>query len=217
MKPKSAIPGIWKGQTVHAVSLTLLLVFVWALWIYLSEPFPAVFWSAVAFPVLHQIYVWLTWRLEFKNSAISKSIGFTGYLIAFFFLFGGRFVSLIFLAWLDHDSLGLHIYPRVFFTILLILPGIYAMYSVKRYFGMARAAGADHFYPRFREMPLVNQGLFRFTNNGMYIYAFFLFWAIAVGFNSSAALLVTAFSHVYIWVHFYSTEKPDMEYLYAKT
>lgn len=91
--------------------------------------------------------------------------------------------------------------------------GIYAMYSVKRYFGMARAAGADHFDTRYRNMPLEKRGIFRFTSNGMYLYAFFLFWAIAVCFNSSAALAVAAFSHIYIWVHFYTTEKPDMEYL----
>ena len=64
-------------------------------------------------------------------------------------------------------------------------------------------------------MPLVNQGIFRFTSNGMYVYAFMLFWAIAIGFNSSAALAVAAFSHLYIWVHFFATEKPDMDYLYG--
>ena len=89
------------------------------------------------------------------------------------------------------------------------------MYSVSRYFGMMRAAGADHFDPRYRDLPLVKEGIFRFTNNGMYIYAFLLFWAIAVGFNSSAALAVAVFSHAYIWVHFFATEKPDMDYLYG--
>ena len=49
----------------------------------------------------------------------------------------------------------------------------------------------------------------------MYWYAFLLFWAIAVGFKSSAALTVAAFSHLYIWVHFHATEKPDMNYLYG--
>ena len=95
--------------------------------------------------------------------------------------------------------------------------GIYAMYSVERYFGMARAAGADHFDPRYRDMPLVRKGIFRFTSNGMYLYAFLLFWTLAVFFDSAAALTVAAFSHAYIWVHYYATEKPDMEFLYAST
>ncbi|MBW1863973.1 MAG: hypothetical protein JRJ02_16685 [Deltaproteobacteria bacterium] len=89
------------------------------------------------------------------------------------------------------------------------------MYSAKRYFGMVRAAGADHFDPRYRDMPFVKEGIFRFTSNGMYLYAFLLFWAIAIGFNSITALTVAAFSHAYIWVHFYATEKPDMDFLYS--
>ena len=49
----------------------------------------------------------------------------------------------------------------------------------------------------------------------MTVYAFLLFWAIAIGFNSAAALVVAAFSHAYIWVHYYATEKPDMDYRYG--
>ena len=66
-----------------------------------------------------------------------------------------------------------------------------------------------------REMPLVNQGVFRFTGNAMYLFGFFLFWAIAVAFDSSAALVVAGFSHLYIWVHYYATEEPDLDYLHA--
>jgi hypothetical protein len=120
----------------------------------------------------------------------------------------------VWLAWLDRGSLGLPPAPQAALTTLLVIPGVYAMYSVQLYFGMQRAAGADHFDSRYREMPLVEKGIFRFTNNGMYLYAFFLFWAVAVGFNSAAALVVAAFSHLYIWVHFYATEKPDMEFIY---
>ena len=209
------VPGIWVGQSLHFGCVVPLLVLVWVAWKYLGGPFPAAFWIAVAFPVVHQLFVWLAWRLELRCSATSEAIGFRGYLVGFFLLFGGRFISLLALAWLDRGSLELQILPRAIVTTLFILLGIYAMYSVKRYFGMARAAGADHFDLRYRDMPLVREGIFRFTNNGMYLYAFLLFWAIAVGFNSTAALTVAAFSHVYIWVHFYATEKPDMDFLYG--
>ena len=80
---------------------------------------------------------------------------------------------------------------------------------------MIRAAGADHFDSQYRDLPLVREGIFRLTPNAMYFFGFFLFWAIAIGFNSAAGLAVAGFSHVYIWVHFYVTEKPDMEFLYA--
>jgi protein-S-isoprenylcysteine O-methyltransferase Ste14 len=157
----------------------------------------------------------LAWRFELRSSAISKTIGFRGYLAFFFLLFGSRFISLLALAWMDRGSLKLEILPQAIVTTLLALLGVYTMYSVKRYFGMVRAAGADHFEPRYRDMPFVNEGIFRFTRNGMYLYGFLLFWAIAVGFNSITALTVAAFSHAYIWIHFYATEKPDMDFLYS--
>ncbi len=208
-------PGIWAGQRLHGVCLAGLLALTWVAWRFLGEPFPLAFWGAVAFPVAHQVFVWLAWRLELRSSATSRTIGFSAYLVLFFVLFGGRFVSLIVLAWMDRGSLGLEAVPTAVATTLLAIPGIYAMYSVSRYFGMTRAAGADHFDPRYRDMPLVREGIFRWTDNGMYTFAFLLFWAIAVGFDSAAALIVAAFSHAYIWVHFYATEKPDMAFLYG--
>ena len=123
----------------------------------------------------------------------------------------------IVLALADRGSLHLGAFQRISITGLFAVIGIYAIYSVLRYFGLKRAAGADHFDPRYRDMPFVRQGVFRFTSNGMYLYAFLLFWAIAIGLNSSAALAVAAFSHAYIWVHFYSTEKPDMDFIYSSS
>jgi len=210
-------PDIWNGQGLHAVCLLALLATISVAWSHQGEPFPSLFWIAVSFPVVHQVFVWVAWRLELQSSTTSKIIGLRGYVVFFFLLFGGRFVSLFALAWVDVGSLRLAMIPRMLITGILTVLGIYAMYSVSRYFGFARAAGADHFDPRYRDMSFVKQGIFRFTSNGMYLYAFLLFWAIAVGFNSLAALAVAAFSHVYIWVHFYSTEQPDMSYIYASS
>lgn len=215
MSENKSKPGLGVGQTLHFVCLAILLILVTLAWKQVGQPEPLAFWIAIAIPILHQIFVWLCWRLELKNSAISRTLGFRGYMILFFILFAGRFVSVAVLGWLNRGSLGLPIIPRITFTILPSLIGIYTMYSVARYFGFARAAGADHFDPRYRDRPLVKEGIFRFTNNGMYVYAFLLFWAFAIGFNSSAALIVVLFSHLYIWVHFYATEKPDMDYLYS--
>lgn len=213
--PTKTPPGIGTGQPLHYACLGLLLALTAGLWSFLGKPFPAWFWIAVAFPVVHQVLVWLAWRLELRSAAVSNSIGFQGYVAGFFLLFGGRFVSLAALAWVDRGSLGFPLPARVIVTTLFALLGVYAMYSTLRYFGLKRASGADHFEPSYRDLPLVKKGIFRFTDNGMYLYAFLLFWAIAVGFDSTAALVVAAFSHAYIWVHFYATEKPDMDYLDA--
>lgn len=216
MPTQKSAPGIWVGQPLHYVCLMILSFLVWFAWAKLGKPFPIAFWIAIVIPIVHQVFVLLAWRLELRSRAISNSIGFGGYLAIFFVLFFGRFVAIAVLAWLDRGSLALARPLQIILTTLAVLPGIYAGYSVVRFFGLKRAAGADHFDPQYRDMPLVNKGIFRFTNNGMYRYAFLIFWAIALGFNSSAALTVAAFSHAYIWVHFYTTEKPDMDYLYGK-
>lgn len=62
---------------------------------------------------------------------------------------------------------------------------------------------------------MVNQGIFRFTQNGMYQYGFLLLWVPAFWFASSATLIDALFNHLYIWVHYYTTEKPDMQGIYG--
>lgn len=209
------VPGLWIGQPAHFACLGLLLAATGGAWSGLGAPLPGAFWLAVAFPIAHQLFVWLAWRIELNGGATVRRLGFRGYLALFFVLFFGRFAALAWLAWLDRGSLGLPVAARGLATLALALPAAYAGYSVRRYFGMVRAAGADHFDPRYRDLPLVREGIFRFTRNGMYVYAFLGFWALAVGFDSSAALVVAAFSHAYIWVHFFCTEQPDMRFLYG--
>ncbi len=208
-------PAFFKGQRLHFAALSGLLIVVGGVWMTLGHPVPLLFWAAVAVPIVHQVFVWLAWRSELRHASVSRTIGFRGYLILFFLLFGARFVTLALLAFADRGTLPIDPEVRLVLTLALLVPGGYAIYSVQRYFGMARAAGADHFDPQYRSMPLVKQGIFRFTNNGMYLYAFALFWAIALGFASFSGLVVAAFSHAYIWVHFYATERPDMRYLYG--
>ena len=99
-------PGLWHGQLVHFSVLGALLLITCLLWRELGAPLLAAFWIAVAFPVLHQLYVWLSWRHELRTGAISRTLGLQGYVFVFFLLFGGRFLSLIDLAWLDRGHLG---------------------------------------------------------------------------------------------------------------
>jgi hypothetical protein len=188
-----APPALWSGQLVHFLCLVCLVTLLWLQWHWIGQPQPLAFWIAVAFPICHQIFVWIAWRLELRSSAVSRTLGFGPYLAIFFVLFAGRFVSLVALGWMDFGTL-LAPSPslQITLTCLLALPGIYALYSVARYFGLKRAAGADHFFDSYRSKPLVKEGIFRFTDNGMYVFAFLLFW-----------------------VHFFTVEKPDMKFLYA--
>ena len=170
-------------------------------------------------PIAHQVYVWLAWRCELCFGAVTKRFGVRGfavYEIAFFVLFLSRPVSLVLLAIADHDSFELSIPARGVICLILGLPAVYTFYSVIRYFGMARAAGIDHFDESYRNKTLVMKGVFRFTSNSMYSFAFLIFWIIAVAAASWAAVVVAAFSHAYIWVQFFCTERPDMEAIYGQ-
>ncbi len=61
---------------------------------------------------------------------------------------------------------------------------------------------------------MIKQGIFKHTNNGMYVFGFFILWVPGLWLGSAAALTAALFNHVYIWVHFYATERPDMKRIY---
>jgi len=176
-------------------------------------------WIAVAMPVLHQIMVALLWRAELYHHKMAEWFGdkaFPIYKVLFTILFAGRPITLIFLGISNANSLNLN--PTISYSIAIILfiPFAYTMYSVVHYFGIDRAYGADHFDPSlYKSKPFVKQGMFKYTNNAMYKFGFLGLWVIGFAFFSNAALLAAAFNHLYIWVHFYFTELPDIRYIYG--
>ena len=214
MKPGTP-PEVFDGQQIHLIGLTILLALTYFLWNSMDRPAPIIFWACVAIPVLHQVFVWISWRVELKNSTVQKTIGVKAYYVIFFIFLVSRVVSVLVLGWVDSNTLEIPLLLRLTGAIILGFLWLYLVVSVKKYFGFQRAAGADHFSPKYRELPLVKKGIFRFTSNGMYVFGFLIFWAIAMAFQSSACFVVAAFSHAYIWIHYYGTEKPDMDYLYS--
>ncbi len=174
----------------------------------------------LAIPILHQIYVVLVWRLEFYQQAISKKFGDAGFkLFGFLFILFliGRPLTIIFLAISNQESFELLWSWRWILTIILGVPFVYLIYSLMNYFGIPRALGEDHFKPEeYRNSTLIKQGIFKFTNNGMYLYGFLGLYLPGILLASKAALAAAVFQHLYIWVHFYVTEKPDMEAIYGK-
>lgn len=177
------------------------------------------FWLAVAVPIVHQIVVPVFWRAELYHKWMTKTFGaraFFIYKVIFTILFVGRPLSIIFVGIANKNTLPLNPFLAYGIAFLLFLPAAYGMYSVIRYFGIDRAYGIDHFEPEiYRNKPFVKEGMFKYSNNVMYTYIFLVLWALALAFLSRAALLVAIFNHVYIWVHFYFTELPDIKYIYA--
>ena len=90
------------------------------------------------------------------------------------------------------------------------------MYSVLRYFGFKRAYGIDHFDRSFSDKPFVKKGIFRFSNNAMYKFGLLILWIPGLLLFSKPALIAALFQHIYIWIHYYFTEAPDMKHIYGK-
>ena len=173
---------------------------------------------AILAPIIHQCYVLVCWRSELHYQGLSRLFGKNGfkfYKTGFSILAFSRPVLIVLLA--ISSSMTLSINPTLSSVLsgLLLIPAVYLFYSVKKYFGFDRAFGIDHFYPEeYRLKPFVDQGIFKYTRNGMYTFGFFLMWVPGFLLQSKAALLLALFSHLYIWVHYYFTELPDIKMIY---
>ena len=211
--------------------LLTLCLFTFALHLYLSNSTEALaglfmgittqtwFWLSILIPVLHQVYVLMVWRIELYQRTFTKKFGLTKafkwYTIGFSILFISRLISIIFLALSNQGSL--HTEPAIIYLVAAIITPwvLYLFYSVKTYFTFARAFGMDHFKTNYNE-PNVKQGIFKYTDNGMYIFGLMVLYLPGLLLFSKAALLAALFNHLYIWVHFYCTERPDMIKIYGK-
>jgi hypothetical protein len=176
------------------------------------------FWLAIGLTVFHQVLVWLVFRGQLGWAIFTRWFGEKDLLV-----WGVIFLPLLVLrpmmtlgvALSDRNSLGLPTVVGWTLGCLLMLPALYTLWSVEEYFGLARALGGDHFRKRYRSMPLERRGAFRWSQNAMYAFAFLGLWSIALLADSTAALILAAFEHSYIWVHYYATEKVDMDLIYA--
>ncbi len=217
---------IFRYQIWHLVSVIILILFTR---IFITNNYDVIngtlwgistiiwFWVAITVPILHQVYVWLVWRLELYQNTFTSRYGvaksFKMYTIGFSILFAGRLISVIILALSNQNSILINPY-LVYLSAAVITPVvIYLFYSVKKYFTIERAYGIDHFDKNYSE-PYVKEGIFRFTNNGMYVFGLMILYLPGLLLFSKAALLAALFNHLYIWVHYYCTERPDMKTIY---
>ncbi|GMR06064.1 MAG: hypothetical protein BMS9Abin25_0646 [Gammaproteobacteria bacterium] len=176
------------------------------------------FWLAIAVPVIHQLYVWLVWRLELYLGVFTKRFGvqksFKIYAAGFSILFSGRLIVIIILAISSKDTLSLMPMTSYLIAALITPFVLYLFYSVKKYFTIERAYGIDHFDRDYNE-PYVKKGIFKYTDNGMYVFGLLILYLPGLLLFSEAALLAALFNHIYIWSHYYFTERPDMVEIYG--
>jgi len=147
---------------------------------------------------------------------ITNTIGFKGYIVFFFILIISR-LSAIVLCFVDYGSLYT---PRLLtwiIAIIIFIPGAYTLYSVKRYFGFIRAAGADHFDPKYKVMAFENRGIFKWSSNAMYVFAIAIPFSFAIASGSQSMFVVSIYTYISIWLHYFCTEKEDFKVIYEKS
>jgi hypothetical protein len=222
----SRIALVFEKQWLHALALAILFAGIarlvdvdiaraGQLW---GVATPVWIWSAAILAAAHQVYVWIVWRTELHAGWPSRVLGvfaFPAYAIGFSILGISRVALVFILAASNRDTVPFDPLVLKSLAVLTLMPALYLFYSVKRYFGFRRAFGIDHFDARYRAIPFVRQGIFRYTRNGMYVFGFFLLWVPALWFGSVAAFCVALFNHLYIWAHYYATELPDIKRIYG--
>ena len=172
------------------------------------------FMIAMSIPLIHQTYVWICWRSELCWKSISNTIGFKGYVIIFFILILSR-LSAIVLCFIDYGSLYTPGWFAWSLAIIIFIPGAYTMYSVKKYFGFLRAAGADHFDTKYRDMPFEKRGIFKWTPNAMYVFGIGVPFGFATATGSLLMFIVAIYTYISIWLHYFCTEKEDYKIIYG--
>lgn len=221
-------PGyLWHGQLRHGLLLAALLPGAWVVagpslsegeWLGISTY--AWFLAGLAVPIIQQVAVALLWRAQLCSSLLTRAFSDAGFIVwgaIFFPLLVARPLGIIAIGLADEGTVPIPAGVGIGLGVLLLVPAGWAMHSVKKYFGFARALGGDHFFERYRAMPMVREGAFKYSSNAMYGIVFLAFWGLALIFRSRAALAVALFQHAYIWVHWYCTEQPDGVVLYGRS
>ncbi|MAG70693.1 MAG: hypothetical protein CL471_10435 [Acidobacteria bacterium] len=181
---------------------------------------PARIALAIVVAVTHQGYVWFCWRMQLHGQLFTRLYGDRGFPLygaGFAALALTRLAAVIAVAAANRETLPWD--PAILRTMAVVaaVPVIYLFYSIHRYFTFRRALGIDHFDPSYRSASLVRQGIFRYTPNAMYVVGFLMAWLPGLWFGSAAGLVVAAFNHAYIWIHYLATERPDMRRIYAQS
>ncbi|WP_380053019.1 PEMT/PEM2 family methyltransferase [Falsihalocynthiibacter sp. SS001] len=173
---------------------------------------------AIILAIVHQFVVAAVFRLQLYKNWMSKRFGdrdMQVWAAIFMPLLIARPLLIMLTGWSDTTPITGIRPAEIILGLALIGVAGYGLYSVLEYFTLPRALGGDHFRDEYAQMPLVNQGIYKYTDNGMYGVVFLGLSGIALLYGSWNALVVALFQHAYIWVHMYCTEGPDMRRIYG--
>lgn len=180
------------------------------------------YWLAILVPAFHQLTTGLLWRSELLFKSLTSFFGSTKNGFRFFKIYFGIFFISRILITIPVSIATRNTVENDIVRIIFVIVGVvfvplvvYLGYSVRVYFGINRAFGADHFYDEYKEMPMVKEGIFKYTNNAMYTFGLLGLWLPGLFLFSYVGVQVGIFSHGLVWAHYFFTEKPDMSYIYG--
>jgi hypothetical protein len=78
------------------------------------------------------------------------------------------------------------------------------------------AFGLDHFDASVRLKGLVTEGAYRHFRNVMYLIVLPVFFIPGLIWGSIASLSLGIFHFVFVWIHYYCTELPDLAVIYGE-
>jgi len=165
-------------------------------------------------PLLHQGYVWLCWRSELCWKTISQTIGFKPYAVIMIII-GILRLSGIGLSFADYGSWYTPGWIAWSVSVLIFIPFVYTIYSIKKYFGFMRATGIDHFDPSYKDKPFEKRGIFKWSSNAMYTFAIAIFFGFAISAGSKAMFVFATYTYIGGWLHYFCTEKEDFKVIYG--
>lgn len=173
---------------------------------------------SIALAVAHQIIVALGFRSQLHRNLLTRWFGprdMAVWRAIFMPLLLARPVTVFLTGWTDTVGLPAPRTATLLVGLVLLGLAVWALHSVLVHFTLPRALGGDHFRDEIAALPLVRKGVFAHTQNGMYGVAFLGLWGLALILESWNALIVALFQHLYVWVHMYCTEAPDMAWIYG--
>jgi len=170
------------------------------------------------FAACHQGWVWFFWRLELYRGQISAWFGSGGFLVyrTGFVLFASvRMFSIIPISLATAETLHTPKWLSLGLVIITTPFIIWGLFSVVAYFGIKRAFGADHFDEKYRGGTLEKRGIFRYVPNAMYTVVLVALYHPGLLLSSRLGLAAALAHHLFVWTHYFCTERPDMREIYG--
>ncbi len=228
----ATVPGferkrMFRRQQYHGISLVLLLLLMGGiLWVpgltvgrVLGVDTVTWYSITVVLVVMHHVYVWFCWRSELHYQTLTElfgSNGFTVYAVGALFFLMARPILVIVVGVANRNTLWLPDLICWILTAVLALLSTGGICTTLKNMTFQQVLGVDHFYENITKRGLTEEGIFRYVSNPLFTLGMLGMWIPGVIFRSKAALVLGLFQHLYVWVHYLTIERPDIQMLYPE-